>query len=404
MSDMRLLQGLGLANGMDEGQDRNLTRVLGAQYDPTSDFRAEIASKQIGNPKMLDYKTEKGFNKGYLMGGLFTHEAYKNKFSTPESTYIFLDGITKGDKPLLKPSTLQLNNASNVLSSFDTPEKMRQVQAALGVEIDGNVGNDTKRAAANYLAVFNEKEFKQQVKGALGATRNFEPILESFKSKESGSQVFAEGQLHIGSETKNKFNKSGVANTTQYGVVEKDYTNAFGKKVSGFPRMKGESDKDHALRFYKSDIMPRVEKIKGILDEPQEVVTAIAHLVWNRGNLPEKLDLTSEENSQKVLLGVTTTGRRHSAGVVNASIQGYNSVAAIKGWNPVSEVRTVPISKNSKSFRVEMYDAKGQLMFKGDKESAALPAPDSDIRPNRTYKVVGDEIKTSAYSVLSVNT
>lgn len=404
MSDMRLLQGLGIANGMDEGQDRNLTRVLGAQYEPTNDFRAEIASKQIGNPSMLDHKSGKRFGRDYLMGGLFTHEAYKQKFSTPESTYIFLDEITKGDAPLLSPNKYQLENAANVLSSFDTPEKMRQVQSALGVEVDGNIGDDTKRAAANYLAVFNEKEFKQQVKGALGATRNFEPILQSFKEKESGGQVFADGELHIGSETKNKFNKGGIANTTQYGVVEKDYKNASGKTVKGFPRLKGESDKDHALRFYKSDILPRVESIKGIQDEPQEVVTAIAHLAWNRGSLPAKLDLTSEENSRKVLLGVTTTGRKHSAGVVNASIRGYNAVAAIKGWSNVAEVRTVPISKAAKSFRVEMYDAKGELLFKGDKDSAALPAPDSDIRPNRTYKVVDDEIKTSAYSVLSVNT
>lgn len=402
MNDIRFYHDIGSNNGMDVSQNDNLVKVLSAQYDPTDDFKAKAFEVKAGPEQMLKYFNQDDLGKNYIMGKTLSHETYRDRFSTPERTYLFLDEATRGDKPLMKPSKTQLDKASAVLASFDNDEKMRQVQSALGVEVDGEIGDDTKRAAANYLTVFSEKEFKKQVKGALGATRNFEPILAYFKQNETGDTVYKDGELHVGSETKNSYNKGGVANTTQYGVVEKDYKNASGKTVKGFPRLKGESDKDHALRFYKQDILPRIEKIKGIQDEPQEVVTALAHLVWNRGNLPAKLDLTSAENSQKVLLGVTTTGRKHSAGVINASIRGYDAIADIKGWPKVAEVRTLPSTRTGQSFVVEMTDAQGNVMFKGSKDTAAKNAPDSDIRANRTYQVVNGEIKTGDYQIASI--
>lgn len=402
MSDLHLLQGMGTARGMDEGQNANLTRVLAAQYDTTDGFKKEIAAKKIGRPEMLDYTSGNGFGKAYLMGGYFTQEDNKKKFSTPESTYLYLDSITKGSNPLLKPNKQQLEKASGVLNAFDTPEKVRQVQAALGLDIDGVVGNDTKRAAANFLSVYNEKEFKSKVNGALSAPRNYATVLEAFRAAESGTQTFAEGALHIGQETLNKNNNAGkgIANTTRYGVVEKDWRDSGNRLNKGFPRKANESDYDHALRFYKDRVLPNVEKVKGIKDESQDVVTALASLAWNRGSLPSGLDLKNEEKSRKALLTVTTTGGKHSNGVANRSIQGYEQIGKAKGWGTIASVKTVADSKSPQKFHMEFFDSNGTLLYKDS--TVAEAAAQTSIKPNYQYTVTNGVIQTQNGTLLSV--
>lgn len=402
MSDLHLLQGMGEARGMDAGQNANFTRVMAAQYDTTEQFKKEVANKKLGRPEMLDYESGNGFGKAYLTGSYFTQDDTKANFSTPEKAYTYLDSVTKGANALFKPNKQQLAKASGILNAFDTPEKVRQVQAALGLDIDGIVGNDTKRAAANYLTVFSEKEFKAKVNGALSAPRNYETVLEAFRQAETGSNNFAEGALHTGQETLNQYNNAGkgVANTTRYGVVEKDWRTSGNALVKGFPRKANETDYNHALRFYKDRVLPQVEKVKGIKDESQEVVSALASLAWNRGSLPSKLDLTNETQSRSALLDVTTTGGKHSAGVTNRSIQEYEKIATVKGWAKVASVKTIADAKNSQKFNLEFYDANNALIYKDSK--VAENATQSSLKANYNYTVTNGEIQTKNGTLLSV--
>ena len=236
----------------------------------------------------------------------------------------------------------------------------------------------------------------------MSAPRNYETVLEAFRQAETGSNNFAEGALHTGQETLNQYNNAGkgVANTTRYGVVEKDWRTSGNALVKGFPRKANETDYNHALRFYKDRVLPQVEKVKGIKDESQEVVSALASLAWNRGSLPSKLDLTNETQSRSALLDVTTTGGKHSAGVTNRSIQEYEKIATVKGWAKVASVKTIADAKNSQKFNLEFYDANNALIYKDSK--VAENATQSSLKANYNYTVTNGEIQTKNGTLLSV--
>lgn len=399
MSYMRFLQSLGLDNGMDEGQNHNLTRVLNSQYEPTQAMRQEIVSKKLGDPKMFDYKADKEFGKNYLLGSYFVQKDNQPKFSSPEATYFYLQEATSGASALIKPGKAQLAKADAFLARLDTPEKRRQLQAAIQIPVDGDAGPKTKQAVANYLSVFEEKDLVKQVSGALKTTRNYAPLLEVFREAETGDSNYAEGELHIGQETLNihNNNKAGIANTTRYGVIAVDYYDNSGKKKEGFPKLPNETDQAHAARFYKQRILPQVEKVKGITDESQDIVNAVASLAWNRGSLPSGLDLKSETKTQAGVLRITTTGGLHSNGVAARSIEGYNNIAAIKNWPQVKFVETVPNPKNAAQFNFKYFDAAGNVLYEADK--VAAKAEGSKININYRYTVGAEgyiDLKTQA--------
>ena len=404
MSDLHLLQGMGEARGMDAGQNANFTRVMAAQYDTTEQFKKEVANKKLGRPEMLDYESGNGFGKVYLTGSYFTQDDTKANFSTPEKAYTYLDSVTKGANALFKPNKQQLEKASGVLKTFDTPEKVKQIQTALGVTVDGIVGEDTTRAAANYLTVFSEKEFKAKANGVLSASQNYPVILNFIKSLETTEATKAddvEGKLHIGQETQNEYNnnKAGIANTTRYGVIQIDYKDANGKVQKGFPKKEGESDIDHATRYFKFKFEPQVKAVKGIEKEPQEIVNAVASIAWNLGSIPSNFDLSDESKTRASLLNVTTTGGKHSTGVVNRYVQAYERIGSVKGWSKVDSVKTIADSKDATKFNLEFYDVSGKLLYKDS--SVTTAAEKSSIKPNYNYKVVNGALDTKNATLLA---
>ena len=400
-NEASLFEGMGIDSGMDAGQTANFATIMEARYQPTESFRGEVTLNQLGDPAMLDYESGNGFGRTYLMSKYHTQEQFKPNFATPETTLKHLNSITMGEKPIMKPSELQVETATHVLTTFDTPEKVMQAQTAMGLPADGVINEQTTIAAVNYLTVYGEKEFKNKVKKALPATQNYDVLLEVFRKAESGNKTFAEGELHIGQETLNPSNNAGkgIANTTRYGVVQEDYVNASGKTVKGFAKLKGETDSDHAKRFYKARVLPKVEQVKGIENENQNVVSALASLVWNRGSLPSNFDLTNEVKSRAALLDITTTGGQHSTGVVNRSIQEYEKIAVEKGWTNVASVKTIADAKDANKFNLEFYDSSGKLIYKDSKVTTT--APDSSIKANYNYTVVNGSLQTDKATLLA---
>ena len=401
MNEPDLYSNMGTDSGLNEGQTANFAIVMRANYDHTENFRNEIISNKLGDNAMLDYESGNGFGRTWLKSRYHAQEKLRTSFDTPETTLKHLNSITMGEKPIMKPSELQVETATHVLTTFDTPEKIMQAQTAMGLPADGVINEQTTIASIKYLTVYGEKEFKKQVKKALPATKNYGVLLEMFRKAESGSKVFAEGELHIGQETLNSSNNAGkgVANTTRYGVVQEDYVNSSGKTVKGFAKLEKETDYDHAKRFYNERVLPKVEKVKGIEKENQNVVSALASLAWNRGSLPSNLDLTNEDKSRAALLDVTTTGGKHSTGVVNRSIQEYEKIAVEKGWTNVASVKTIADAKDANKFNLEFYDSSGKLIYKDSKVTTT--APDSSIKANYNYTVVNGSLQTDKATLLA---
>ena len=401
MNEPDLFTNMGTDSGLNEGQTANFARVMEARYDHTENFRSEIIANKLGDNAMLDYESGNGFGRTWLKSRYHAQEKLRTNFDTPETTLKHLNSITMGEKPIMKPSELQVETATHVLTTFDTPEKVKQAQTAMGLPADGVINEQTTIAVVNYLTVYGEKEFKNKVKKALPATQNYDVLLEVFRKAESGNKTFAEGELHIGQETLNPSNNAGkgVANKTRYGVVQEDYVNASGKTVKGFAKLKGETDSDHAKRFYKARVLPKVEQVKGIENENQNVVSALASLVWNRGSLPSNFDLTNEVKSRAALLDITTTGGQHSTGVVNRSIQEYEKIAVEKGWTNVASVKTIADAKDANKFNLEFYDSSGKLIYKDSKVTTT--APDSSIKANYNYTVVNGSLQTDKATLLA---
>lgn len=401
MNEPDLFTNMGTDSGLNEGQTANFATVMRAKYDHTENFRGEVILNQLGDSAMLDYESGNGFGRTWLKSKYHTQENLRTNFDTPETTLKHLNSITMGEKPIMKPSELQVETATHVLTTFDTPEKIMQAQTAMGLPADGVINEQTTIAAVNYLTVYGEEEFKKQVKKALPATKNYDVLLEVFRKAESGNKTFAEGELHIGQETLNSSNNAGkgVTNTTRYGVVQENYVNSSGKTVKGFAKLEKETDYDHAKRFYNERVLPKVEKVKGIEKENQNVVSAIASLAWNRGSLPSNLDLTNETKSRAALLDVTTTGGKHSTGVVNRSIQEYEKIAVEKGWTSVASVKTIADAKDANKFNLEFYDSSGKLIYKDSKVTTT--APKSSIKANYNYTVVNGSLQTDKATLLA---
>jgi hypothetical protein len=387
-NELSLFEEMGVHRGLDIGQTSNFSKIMEARYQPTENFRNVVISNQLGDHKMLDYESGNGFGRTYLMSNFHTQEQFRPNFATPETTLKHLNSITMGEKPIIKPSKLQVETATNVLTTFDTPEKIMQAQTAMGLPADGVINEQTTIAAVNYLSVFGEKEFKNKVKKALPATQNYSVIVDYLKSLEVKKAEDVENFLHIGQETKNEYNnnKKGVANTTRYGVIEVDYKNSSGALVKGFPRKKGESDIDHAVRFYKQDFEPKVKAVKDIEKEPQTVVNAVASVAWNLGKIPENFDLANEAKTTGAILNITTTGGKHSNGVINRYMRAYNILSEAKGWAKATSIKTIPDSKDANKYSIEFYDASGKLIYKDP--TVATSAEGSKIKPNYNYTVV----------------
>ena len=385
-NEASLFEGMGIDSGMDAGQTANFATIMEARYQPTESFRGEVTLNQLGDPAMLDYESGNGFGRTYLMSKYHTQEQFKPNFATPESALKHLNSITMGEKPIMKPSDIQVERATHVLTTFDTPEKIMQAQTAMGLPATGVIDEQTTIASVNHLTMFGEKEFKNKVTNAVTAPKNYPVIVDYLKSLEvikAADDV--EGVLHIGQETKtvHNNNKKGIANTTRYGVIQVDYKNSSGDLVKGFPKKKGESDIDHAVRFYKQDFEPKVKAVKGIEKEPQSIVNAVASVAWNLGKIPENFDLANETKTTGAILNITTTGGKHSNGVINRYMRAYNILSEAKGWAKATSIKTIPDSKDANQFSIEFYDASGKMLYK-DSEVATF-AEGSDIRPNYSY-------------------
>jgi len=260
-----------------------------------------------------------------------------------------------------------------------------QAQTAMGLPATGIIDEQTTIGSVNYLTMFGEKEFKNKVANAVTAPKNYPVIVDYLKSLEVNEADDVEGLLHIGQETENVHNnnKKGIANTTRYGVIQVDYKNAQGKVVKGFPKKKGESDIDHAVRFYKQTFEPQVKAVKGIEKEPQIIVNAVASVAWNLGEIPKNFDLANETKTAGAILDITTTGGKHSNGVINRYMRAYNILSEAKGWAKATSIKTIPDSKDANQFSIEFYDDSGKMLYKDSR--VATFAKGSDIRANYSY-------------------
>ena len=393
-NELSLFEEMGVDRGLDAGQTANFSRVMEARYQPVNEnFRNVVISNQLGDHEMLDYESGNGFGRTYLMSNFHTQEQFKPNFATPETTLKHLNSITMGKNPLIKPSDIQIERATHVLTTFDTPEKIMQAQTAMGLPATGIIDEQTTIGSVNYLTMFGEKEFKNKVAKAVTAPKNYPVIVDYLKSLEvTNAADDVEGLLHIGQETENEHNnnKKGIANTTRYGVIQVDYKNAQGKVVKGFPKKKGESDIDHAVRFYKQDFEPKVNAVKGIEKEPQIIVNAVASVAWNLGEIPTNFDLANETKTTGAILNITTTSGKHSNGVINRYMKAYNILSEAKGWAKATSIKTIPDSKDANKFNIEFYDDSGKMLYKD--KTVTTSATNSKIKPNYNYTVVDGKL------------
>jgi len=201
--------------------------------------------------------------------------------------------------------------------------------------------------------------------GTLSYYEDFSAIADYLKDRESGSKVFPEGVLHTGQE-------SQTANTTAYGVVAVDYTDKNGvSKRASMPKKAGETDKQHAIRYYKKRVLPSLQRVDGLENESTDVVNALIAIAWNTGSIGSSFDLNDSKASAGSILDVTTAAGLQSAGVVNRSITDYNSIAVHKGWGEVGYVETVQTDSKGNKFSVDFYSSKGTLLYSDKQQKAS---------------------------------
>lgn len=203
-------------------------------------------------------------------------------------------------------------------------------------------------------------------------------IMNSILDAELGGKEFKEGVLHAGQETITKNNPNGDLNTTNYGVV-----------ITDFPKKKGETDREHANRYYTKKVKPVLEKVKGIDTASNEVIIGLSRLVWNKGNIIKGLDLTDAKKTTETLLDVTTTGGKHSNGVINRTIADYSMIAKAAGLPEVAQVRTTQ-PKGGK-YRIQYLDANGKIIH--DDARMTTTARGSRIKGGKTYNVVNNVLQ-----------
>jgi LysM repeat protein len=196
-------------------------------------------------------------------------------------------------------------------------------------------------------------------------------IIPSILTAEGGDGI-EDGVLHRGSEIDKLLNPD-LKQTTRYGVVL-PHTHKKRKKdgkivditVAGFKKNKGETDKEHAERYYKERVLPKLKALKGVEKEPVAVMSALSKYIWNKGSLPSSFDLNNEASSQEGMLDITTSDKGQMNGIVNRTLSEYDAIAAQKGWARITKIRTVVDPKNANRFKVQYHNAAGLVHDDGE--------------------------------------
>ena len=196
-------------------------------------------------------------------------------------------------------------------------------------------------------------------------------IIASILTAEGGDGI-EDGVLHRGSEI-DKILNPNLNQTTRYGVVlphthkkRKEDGTIVDITVAGFKKNKGETDKEHAERYYKERVLPKLKALKGVEKEPAAVMSALSKYIWNKGSLPSSFDLNNEASSQEGMLDITTSDKGQMNGIVNRTLSEYDAIAAQKGWARITKIRTVVDPKNAKKFKVQYYNDAGLVHDDGE--------------------------------------
>ena len=182
-------------------------------------------------------------------------------------------------------------------------------QAALGVPVDGVIGDGTREAFAK-----------------LYTTDNLASILTA-----EGGDDMVEGVEYRGAEINARLNPD-LVQTTRYGVVT-----------------------------------PHSHKVLENGMEVTKHVAGFAKYIWNKGSLPLSFSLDDEVASQDGMLDITTTGGgKQMNGMVNRTLKEYDAIAEAKGWARVTKIRTVRDPNNSNKFKVQYHNAQGLVHDDGE--------------------------------------
>lgn len=190
----------------------------------------------------------------------------------------------------------------------------------------GVLSKDTKKtqiAQSIERYSFDKKEFLRR-------------LAEREAPRVNGAPSLIEGAIHQGQE-------QGNAPTTNYGV-----------RIDLYPKLKGESDADHALRFFENEIKPYLSSlnIKGI--DPMQ----FALITWNTGVPRSPLKYLDGSNFNlledqlyafSVLVRYIHTTENNkkvwSKGLVNARVDDWNTIAKVV--NPSKVVNSYKVFKNN---------------------------------------------------------
>lgn len=321
MSDMRFLQDIGVDNGMNEGQNHNLTRVMAAQYLPTDKMRQEIVSKKLGNPQMFDYKGDDGFGRNYLMGSFFVQKENHKQFSTPETTYSYLQSVTNGKDALFAPNQEQLKRADSFVTEIASNEKdpsvvNKKMQAILGVAADGQVGSITKKAVANYISVFGEDKLKKQL-------TKTEAVADTAKQTKIINALYEEFGVSEGNG-----DTTGAAPTGSRGLTTALYAEMKGKHGASITE-------EQASKFYLTEIYTSFSKnLEGFTALDEDVQKGVLDSAYNlgyKGMLKYKgfaaaIKANDKEAIFKNLLDTATVAGQSYRGLAKRRAHAYNEI------------------------------------------------------------------------------
>jgi len=268
MNELNLITGMGSANGMDEGQNKNLSAVMSANLVPTDNFKKAITDQKIGRAEMLDYKSGGSFGKTYLMSKYFSKEENKKNFSTPETTYEYLNKAMALDNPMFKASTENtrkaLTFATDLSANIKTPEESNmKLQNVLGIPATGVMDKNTTNVVANYLSIFGEEDLKKKVaKGFVSPVAK-----EKNKIIDSLYEEFA--------VTEGNGDTTGAAPTGKRGLTDAAYASMKKKYGSNISEEK-------ASKLYLGDVYSTFsEKLTGFTKLDSEVQKGILDAAYN---------------------------------------------------------------------------------------------------------------------------
>lgn len=325
--------------------------------------------------------------------GKYIDELLNTDFDREERGAHFIANFRKDMAPTIKDN---LATHAEMDKAFDEAAK-EAVEAMNEVDIVGNIsgvmewagqneysvalGNKiyeatSKAVEAVFKAIIPEAEgadvvptgdtfeitlgnFTSTVVKAADETTSETKVLNAFLEQEAPKdRILTEGYLHEGQE-------GDVPNTTNYGVVLED-----------FPKKAGESDREHALRYYKEEFKPTVDSlhIKGMTEED------LAPLVWNMGknstavNKMRGKDLSKAADRHTVfsaLLGTITTDDAKESKKQKKNVKGWSAGlmnARIKAWNKIA-AKTDP---NYIAKSVYVYENGGKTYFRYTFAGAAM--------------------------------